>query len=233
MATMPSRVESLRMVTASILPQCDELHIYLNDFDDVPEFLQHPKIKAYLGKYFLGDLGDVGKFFRADLWEGYVFTLDDDIIYPEDYCSKMISAIEGYNRRAVITCHGRRFKDFPVKSYYQCNAETFAFYGGTLKDSPVHIPGTGVMAFHSDTLQLSLSAFKTMNMADIWVGIQLQLHRIPAIVISHMTKWIRKSPAANENYSIFSYCNKDDSFQTGLVNRIDWQLFEIPLRSVL
>jgi hypothetical protein len=233
MATMPSRVSSLKLAVESILSQCDELHIYLNDFDDVPEFLTDPKIKAYLGKYFLGDLGDVGKFFQADLWEGYIFTLDDDIIYPPDYCATMISAIEKYNRKAVITCHGRKFREMPVKSYYHNNAETFAFYGGTFKDAQVHIPGTGVMAFHTDTLQLSLSSFQTMNMADIWVALQLQIKKIPAVVIKHMSKWIRKSPIVDENYSIFSYCHKDDKFQTEIVNLVAWQLFCIPELAVL
>jgi hypothetical protein len=234
MATMPSRTASLAQAVESIIHQCDELHIYLNDFDDVPDFLQNnPKVKSYLSKYFLDDLGDVGKFFRCDSWKGYVFTLDDDIIYPADYCRQMITAIERYQRKAVITCHGRKFRDMPVKSYYHNNAETFVFYGGTIEDKVIHIPGTGVMAFHSDTLQLSLNHFQTSNMADIWMALHLQKHNIPAIVIKHLTKWIRKSNLSDAEYSIYYYCHMDDQVQTDLVNSIKWQDIGLPAHSVL
>ena len=78
-ATMPSRIDQLRLTLDSLRPQFDEIRIYLNEFTYVPSF-----VKEFT--YFQGgeNLTDNGKFYGLkDLKEDeYYFTLDDDIIYP-------------------------------------------------------------------------------------------------------------------------------------------------------
>ncbi|WP_422824221.1 glycosyltransferase [Xenorhabdus thailandensis] len=37
---------------------------------------------------------------------GYLFTLDDDLIYPPDYIEKLIEKIEKYERNVFICVHG-------------------------------------------------------------------------------------------------------------------------------
>ena len=56
MATMPPRLPALEESIPRILPQCDELHIYLSDFEQVPEFLIHEKITLYRSQDHYGDL---------------------------------------------------------------------------------------------------------------------------------------------------------------------------------
>ena len=91
MATMPERIRALEEVIPTIIHQCDELNIYLNLFETVPGFLKHPKIKIYRSQDCLGDLGDVGKFYKCDEWtEGYIFTVDDKLLYPKTYVKDMI-----------------------------------------------------------------------------------------------------------------------------------------------
>lgn len=222
MATMPARMNSLEETVASILPQVNELHIYLNDFTFIPGFLQHEKIKLYKSQEYAGDLGDAGKYFTADQIKGYHFTIDDDIIYPANYISIMIEAIEKYQRKAIITTHGRRFKQFPVKSYYHADADSYRCDGQLVKDEKIHVGGSGVMAYHTDTIKFSISNFKVTNMADIWVAIKCQNEGIPIICIAHKRAWITISKKFDNNYSIYVLLNRQDFYQTELVNSIVW-----------
>jgi len=117
LAAIPSRTESLHKVILSILPQADAVNVYLNGFETVPQFLYHPKIHCYKSQEEVGDLGDAGKFYRVASLKGYIFTVDDDLVYPKDYAETLIRQIERFKRKAVITCHGRRFNiGRPVQS---------------------------------------------------------------------------------------------------------------------
>jgi hypothetical protein len=102
--TMPSRLDYLRKAVVSIIDQVDMLYIYLNNFMHVPDFLLgNDKITNVINK----DWGSAGRFFIADKIKGYLFFLDDDLIYPDDYTQKCIAKIEQYERKAIITLHGR------------------------------------------------------------------------------------------------------------------------------
>ena len=56
MAAVPWREETLENVVNSLLPQVDRLNIYLNDWENVPSFLEHAKINAA----FTNEIGDIG-----------------------------------------------------------------------------------------------------------------------------------------------------------------------------
>src|SRR5699024_9778039 len=91
LATMPSRVQVLREAFNSIYWQVDEVYVFLNNFDYVPGFLKLPGVKIFRSQEF-HDYKDVGKFFALrDVKEGILFTIDDDILYPPDYVSQMLS----------------------------------------------------------------------------------------------------------------------------------------------
>lgn len=231
MATMPPRVKALEDSIPSILPQCDILNVYLNDFDEVPTILKHPKINAVLSKDALVDLGDVGKFFFCDTWSrGYIFTVDDKIIYPKDHAKKHIELIERSKRKAVVSCHGRLLKP-NCSSYYN---DAHAFYGclGTTSvDTFVHELGTGVMAFHSSTIKANLDMFPTINMTDIWFSIELQKRGIPILVRKHFKGDYGISRKHNDDYSIHATFNKarKDEYQTKVINEFEWKVNICPL----
>jgi hypothetical protein len=227
MASMPSRVRALEESVPRILPQCDELRIYLNNYKSVPEFLKHPKIRTYLSKDHLGDLGDVGKFYTCDEWhqiDGYIFTVDDKILYPYGYVRESIAAIEEYGRQAVISFHGRNIKP-NCKSYYFDWAQFFCVYDRVLFDTFVHELGTGCMSFHSSTVPaFDFSIFPTINMTDIWFSIYLQQLKIPILVRRHNKKWITMSNKHDDSYSIHAQCNRRDEYQTRVVNEFQWRI---------
>lgn len=227
MATMPPRIKALEEVVPKILPQCDKLNIYLNDFVVVPEFLIHPKIKIFRSQDCMGDLGDVGKFYDCENWtKGYIFTIDDKLLYPGNYAEYMISKIEEYKRKAVVSAHGRIFHDRKCTSYYFDAKEFYGILQARPEDAFVHEIGTGGMAFHVSTLpKLDLhTLFPTINMTDIWFSVYLQKLKIPLLNPKRSYFWVGISKKHDDNYSIHNFCNKNDSYQTKIVNSIKWEI---------
>jgi len=224
MATMPQRIKALQDTINTILPQCDELNIYLNNFAQVPDFLTHAKINCFRSQDHLGDMGDVGKFFRVANQKGYLFTVDDKILYAPDYVIQMVETIERTHRKAAISNHGRNFyKNRPSKSYYFDIEESFS-YQLTYPLTFVHEVGTGVLAWHSDLVMPTLSWFPNSNMTDIYFSIECQKRGIPLVIHPHVKGWLKLGTKHDENYSIHSFCNRSDEFQTKVVNDFDWQI---------
>ena len=222
MATMPGRELALVESVASIIDQVDELHIYLNDIVHYPSFANHPKIKLFFSKNYDGDLGDAGKFYTVDKITGYHFTIDDDIIYPSDYVCLMINAIETNKRKVVVSCHGRSFNHLPVASYYRNHSVAYSCLRRVPTDVFAHVIGTGVLAYHTDTIRIPFSAFEYSNMADIWFSKYCNEQHIPRLILNHQAGWIKLSKKYDEGGSIFTNQSVDDSVQTRVTNAVDW-----------
>jgi len=218
-----NREDGLRKVTRSVLPQCDELWVYLNGYKTTPDFLlKNSKIKIFSSNQF-GDCGDIGKFHDCEkLRDCYHFTIDDDINYPPDYSKRMISQIEKYQRKKVIGVHGAKI-NFPCQNYYKDRWHCH-FKNKLANDTPVHIIGTGTCAYHTSTISVKKSDFKEKNMADIWFSIIGQQQKVPFIIINREQNWL--SPIINreyENNSIF-YKSKNKpagQLQTKILNDFD------------
>lgn len=225
MASIPQREASLRDVVASILPQCDVLNIYLNNWPRIPNFLEHEKINVYLSQQEIGDLGDVGKFYKIPQAKGYIFTVDDDFIYPNDYASRFIEAIEKYNRKIVVSIHGRVLKPNLV-SYYRDFYRMYAACHNVPMDAWVHEIGTGVTAWHSDTFSLELTMFQYANMSDILLSMEFQKAKIPMLVLAHRSNWIKGATKHDHSFGIYYSVKDKDQFVTELVNSFNWQMHE-------
>lgn len=233
LATFPTRIGSLEDCINSIIHQADEIHIYMNNYDTVPEFLIHPKITCYLGKTHVhpvygptGDLGDVGKFINTPREKGYIFTVDDKLVYPVDYAEKMIETVEFYQRKAVISCHGRIFPPRAVTSYYGDLQEYFGCTKNVLTDRFAHELGTGVMCYHSDTFKIDLTWFGFTNGTDIQLSAVLQRKKIPILVRRHFMTWIKISKHYDSSVSISSQFSQSDAdkFKADFVNRHQWEV---------
>ncbi len=222
MATMPGREKSLEETVASIINQVDELHIYMNEIEHFPMFAHNPKIKILFSKDHHGDLGDAGKFFTSDKIAGYHFTIDDDIIYPSNYVNTLIAAIEKHDRKCVVSCHGRIFNKLPVASYYKNHTQAFSCLHNVLENVYAHVIGTGVLAYHTDTIKVNLSVFEYSNMADIWFSKHCNEHNVPRLIIAHKAAWIKLSKKYDETGSIFTHQSINDSIQTEITNSVTW-----------
>jgi len=222
LATMPSRELSLEETVKSLLPQVDELHVYLNNFTHIPEFLNNDKISVFESAKEVGDLGDVGKFYTADKIKGYHFTVDDDLIYPSDYVNKLIEQIEKHDRKYIVGLHGRIFDNMPVNSYYNGHTAGFTCLGDLNQDVFVHVSGTGVTAYHTDTFRIGVMDFDTINMADIWFSRKANNENVPILLLKHSKGWIKESQKYNRTQTIYHNCHSKDEIQTEVVNSVEW-----------
>lgn len=215
LATIPGREESVTKTVASLENQADEIVISWNGYD----FARG----GFLGEKFTNryttnnNLGDAEKFWAASTAKGYIFTCDDDLIYPPDYVKTMIRKIEQYGRKASITCHGRTFPKREIKSYYRDKLEGFRCLGTVERDVHVDSGGTGVMAWHSDLWRPEMDWFKAPNMADIFIAVEARKRNIPIICIEHLEGWIRYIDQAPGS-TIWEKHVNDDSLQTFYFN---------------
>lgn len=134
-ATIPERAPSFANVVKSLLPQCDEMHITLNNYDSVPNTLKMRKIKVHIDK--TNSMGDNAKFRAA--WrdiKGYFLSVDDDLIYPENYVQEMIKKLNEAGRSKIIGLHGTIFRE-PFENYTR-NRVVIAFPRALVKPRIVH-----------------------------------------------------------------------------------------------
>lgn len=181
-ASMPGREEALSQVLQILSPQADEIFVYLNNTETVPAEL-HPLHNV---RYFTGpDLGDRGKFMFLEGFTGYYLTCDDDIAYARYHVSSIIDGIERYARKAIVGWHGSIFTDEFEKFYEAKSRKVLSFRFLRGKDTGVHLLGTGVCGFHTDTAQPLFEEFVHPNMADAFLAIHAQKRQIPMLVLAH------------------------------------------------
>ncbi|GAB3548531.1 hypothetical protein GCM10027404_12570 [Arthrobacter tumbae] len=185
-ATMPGREVGLRRVIDALLPQVSEIYVYLNGMNEIPgNLLYDNRVKFFTGP----DYGDRAKFLFIKDFEGYYLTCDDDIQYPDFYVPFMVNAIERYGRRAVVGWHGSIFKD-EFEDYYDSRSRrVLSFSKKRGADTPVHLLGTGIAGFHTDTISISFEEFEAPNMADVFLALKAQHLEVPMIVLAHEEGW--------------------------------------------
>lgn len=223
-ATIPPRRKFFEeKVLPSLVNQASGVFVYHDQsrrFPDCPEYDNVSRV--YSG--IVDSLGDAGKFrgFEVAQLVGaedfYYFTCDDDLVYPPDYCRRMIDWIEFFEREAVVSLHGSSFRTFPIQSYYR-DRITFFCLRTVKAPQRVLFPGTGCAAWHSSTLQPTTKDFKTRNMGDIWLGLILQANKVPAVVVPHTGTYLTYNENLPIEETIWGQEHKNDFVQTALINQ--------------
>lgn len=219
-ASIPNRELILRRTIESIINQCDVVNVFLNNYDYIPDYLlNNIKINVWRSQDYR-DKGDAGKFFKSGETNGYFFTIDDDLEYPSDYVATMISKVEEYKRKFIITCHGRTLIPGKIQSYYSAASRLYQCHclKEQKEDQIVQIGGTGVMCFHSDTIKVTFGDFLEPNMADVWMFKLSQEQKVGIISIAHSESWIHYLKGVNDQDTIYSQHHNKDSIQTGVIN---------------
>jgi len=216
LATTFERQDLLRPVIDTIIRQVDRVNIWLNSYPTVPLWiLGEEKVTWYIDAQ--NSQACRGKFAFLDGYKGYYFTIDDDIIYPQDYVVKMIEAVERYDRKAIVCVHADNVKQ-PFKNYYDPNSrDCFLFRSAMREDTVIDFPGTGTMAFHTDTIKFSMHDFQWPFMSDIWMGIIARRNNVPVIAVKRQANWLQ----AIFTKGIFEKVMKDPELreqQTKLIN---------------
>lgn len=210
------RTESLIRTLESIINQCDEINVALNDhyMEEIPDFLHHKKINLFFTD---NSIGDAFKFLNLEKVDGYYFSIDDDLIYPPTYVSDTIKRCKEFNNKKVVTYHGRNFSSFPISSYYRSASERYACLTKVKNDVKVQFGGTGVMCFHTSLIKIPIDYFKNANMADVWIGKYCIENNIEIICLKHDEGYMKYIP---QKSTIYNEESKSDKIQTDLVNEL-------------
>ena len=206
MATFPERQESLKKVLESIYPWIDKINIFLNEYNEIPAFLEDSKITIHRSRE---DLGDRGKFYWVEKTQGYHFFCDDDIEYSRNYFGHLANSIEKYDRQAIVGLHGSNLIS-PNQSYYSKEGrKKYTFRQQRDSDIRVEFLGTGVMAYHTENIAIPFSIFEQNNMADVFLGLYAKQFGISLICCANPTNLVRdiNELSEYENSIFFDSCN--------------------------
>ena len=181
-ASIPEREYMLAKTVASLRKQVDQVFVSLNGYDHIPDFLQDCTYEI-----LDNSKGDGAKFYFVEYLNGYIFTCDDDLIYPPDYVDYMIKGIEKYPKCAV-TLHGRDY-DRPVINFGLLKAG-YPCLGDVAEDKQVDVGGDGVMCWHTDYLKVKFSDFLQKNMSQLYFAKLCYEQNVPIVVLKHQKGYL-------------------------------------------
>lgn len=189
LSTTPNREKNLSLILPTILIQTDILFVNLVNYDNVPEILYNDKI--VINRF--DNVGSEIRFFDySDCPEdSYYFTIDDDILYPEDYSKTMISTMEKYNNEVVCCVHGSIIDKKLDSGYYKKNRKVFHFKEELLSETKVMIPGVGTSCFYKNKTNIEISKYKISNMSDVYTACFLSEQNIDRICVKREKNWLQ------------------------------------------
>lgn len=200
----------------------DAIFIYLNDYEAVPEWMPEG-VTAILGKDELGDLGAAAKFYWTDKHEGIYLTADDDLIYSPGYIGYLTDMVYRYNQTTVVGLHGTTYYNHPVESYYHGPGRVIEYcYNGLAKDKPVHMLGTGCLAFDTRYVKLSVKDFPEPRMTDPYFYKFSQKNKVPLVCLQRVHGFVREQEGSQGN-AIWKDLLKGDKKQTSIINSVELQ----------
>ena len=217
---LPERKDLLINTVDSIIDQIDHLYICLNGYKKIPYFLKNnKKITIHHGKNY----GDAGKFLFLDKCkDSYYFSIDDDLIYPKNYVSRMIRFIDSKNKAVAVTAHGKILIN---NKYNYGNTVVFPFFRKITNDTKVHIVGTGVTAFYTNCLNLSINNFplKYKNVGDIHFSVQCNIQNVNRFVIKHREHWVKDQESSKTIWNQYKNSKKMKSIIKLLLRQTYWK----------
>jgi glycosyltransferase involved in cell wall biosynthesis len=232
LATYPPRQDCLQDVVNSTFNQVDNLCLYFNRYSHLPQPIADLLNDTEKSKSldfildFSGKPKASGKFRWIDR-EGYIFTLDDDILYPENYFSHLIAWIEKFKRNAFIGVHGVIFAT-EVTSFHKDTKssiiEKFNFSEGLTEEKMVHLIGTGTLAFHASMISKHKEElYQLMNFRDGYenandecLAVFAKQKNIPMYIVPRKNDWLKSNKKMK--YGIFEEHFNDATLSDSVVN---------------
>lgn len=211
-ATFSKRENTLYRTLPYLLNQTtpfDVIRIYANDYE--PD-INDPRIEVYTGGE---DITDRGKFYfyeGLDEPEAY-FSWDDDLVMPPDYVEKTLEYLDQHE--GIITYHGRKLQGKGL--HYYRDHETHHFRWQMGEDVKVDIPGTGCLAFHTDTFTPNVLEYEHDKMVDVLIGLEAAKQNVLIWCCKHKNNWIE---SVNTTTAIYSEMRNDCKVQSKLCDRV-------------
>lgn len=146
----PERLKCLRKTLSALLSQDTIPHIidvHLEDYIKVPPSLssQYPTCN-FIIEPLSGGLTSYKSFDNVDT--KYCLSLDDDLIFPDNFITRVIQHLEHVGKTACISFLSKYYPDISSCPLYDEYIPVH-FNSGCPGYTPCHILGSGVAAFHS------------------------------------------------------------------------------------
>lgn len=226
MATYPGGFESLPKCVENLLKnqskKLTSLTIHVNGELEPPELIKDDRLTVLTG---VQDITDIGKFNAVDGKQGYILTVDDDILYPHDYIERMVEEVDRYQRKRLIGVHGSCLPIGPplTRWYQYANfRRSCVFPQEFTLNYPVNIIGTGTLAFHTNKINIPWKDFDHDKMVDLHLASWAQNNEIQMVLVSRIRNWLTE----------ISDPDSDRIWQTANVDtELQWQMLEVIQRS--
>lgn len=188
LSTTENRSENLNLIIPKLINQADMIFVNLIGYENIPSILKNRKIIINRFK----NAGSEIRFFDYNDCEkdSYFFTIDDDILYPEDYSEVMISNMRKYNNKSVCCVHGSDIDKTLEKDFYKKNRTVFHFKKELKSNTEVMIPGVGTSCFYRGTTNIEIDNYKVSNMSDTYTACFLAEQNIKRISIERESNWL-------------------------------------------
>jgi hypothetical protein len=198
MATTNNRASFCEIAVESLVYQADEIIVYNNSNED-------------------HDYTDNAKFHALTLFNEpvYYFSCDDDILYPADYVSTMIEAIE--RTGTIVTHHGRKLLGLD-KNYYR-EHQGFRCLDENNTEQLIDVAGTGVTAFRTDYFNpKEIYKATDKRMSDLVFSLEVAKQGKEITLLKHAKGWLKDLRVPNRLSISFMECR--NTRQTQLANEI-------------
>ena len=188
-ASIPERADSLRRTLASIAPQTDQVFLSLNDYTEPPQWLRDfPNVQATLRRL---NGGDAEKFAAVDDWDGYVVTIDDDLLYPPDYVEALLDGLARHGGDKIVGFHGGKTLGFNGAALAATHKQIRCLGDLRVDDPDVNVLGTGALAYDASKVPVWRELFQSANMADVYLACHARTLGIPMVALAHKKGWLQ------------------------------------------
>jgi hypothetical protein len=218
MATMPSRAATAPAALESVLTQVDQLWLFLDRFDAVPSYADDERIRV-LRSQDVGDLRANGKLVGVALEHEpcTFFSVDDDILYPDDYCATLEDHLERYRGKAAVGVHAAVLRS-PMASYGR-DTKVLHRRSDQARSEGVDLLGSDSLAFRTTTLRFDVREWNDVNMVDLAFARVAREQSIPLVKIPRAAQWV-SALDEDQDDSIWMGVLADDARQTMLAQEL-------------
>ena len=223
MATYPGGFHTVKDAIESLLNQTkkiDKLILHVNGNEAPKKLPRDSRLEVKLSK---SNDADNGKFKYMSEYEGYFFTVDDDICYPNNYVEKMISYVDAYERKSIIGVHGATFPVGPSItrwSEYRELRRTHVFTNPSATFTQVNCLGTGTIAFHSQIGIPNYENLDTLRMVDLHIAVWAQENSIAMYSCPRNVNWLIEFEVDHET-RIWAQANTETQLQAEMIQTLN------------
>lgn len=222
LASIPERAHFLPRVLASLRPQVERLHVYLNGWTDAPECVRD------LADEYILDPANTGAerklhWSSSNQHQGIYLSCDDDFCYLDGYVAAMCAAVEQWQGRAIVTGHGRVYRAGATHFHHVVPQSVGLFYKRVSGGWWVNYGGTGVMAWDTRTVHVP-SSWPQRNILDAQLAVWAQRERVPMWLVPHEGGWIKPLALIDPNGIFRTSCRESHARRSALIASTEWEL---------